>query len=290
MESLQQQRMSLITTIATGKKSAAELKCLIQTLEMFESGASLYIFTDSETAPIIPASTLIRIQKLPCLDEFSGKTRAEMEALPGKNYKSMWSEFMIQKAFVLKWALEDAEQASKKGVWFLDSDIALFAPLPVYAAPKTLALSPHYIRPADERKFGHFNGGMLWIRDVKHLDDWKWATLSSRFYEQSALEDVWNVCPSDQRIEMPPQVNLGWWRHGQSVEAPPEIEKKLGFQRQPGCMGLKYEGFILQSVHTHWYEQSLFNAWIRNALQKIQKTHDPAKRFLQALTVLEKSI
>jgi hypothetical protein len=273
--------MTVIATIATGKKAAAELKCLLLTLELFEPGATLYVYTDNETSHLIPTSS-IRILKREAMNAYSGKSRPEMEALSGIRYKNLFTDFTMEKAKVLKWALED----SKEGVWFLDADVALFAPLPVFESPKTLVLSPHYIRTADERKYGHFNAGMIWIAAQRHLDIWERAALQTRFYEQAALEDVWTMCSEAERVEMPPQVNLGWWRHGQSVESPPEIEKKLGFQRQPGCMGLKYEGYILQSVHTHWYEASPFNAWIRGALQKIQKTHEPARRFLHAIQAL----
>lgn len=282
--------MSILATIATGKRAAAELKCLVQTLEMFESGASLYIFTDSETMTFIPTSSVIYIQKREAMNKYKGKTRSDMEALSGNLYNSLFTDYTMEKAALLEWVFQSTNDAYKKGVWFLDADIVLFAPLPIYTEPKTLGLSPHYIRPGDEKKFGHFNAGMIWIRNPSHIINWRKAARLSRFYEQAALEDVWNLCPEEQRLEMPPQMNVGWWRHGQSVESPPEIEKKLGFQRQSGCMGLKYDEFILQSVHTHWYEKSLFNAWIRNALQKIQKTHEPAKQFLHALVILEKSI
>lgn len=283
-------KMSIVATIATGARAAAELKCLVLTLEMFEPGASLYVFTDSATNSLIPTSYSIRIHKHEAMNTYLGKTRQEMEALPGKLYLSMWTDFMVEKIKVMEWALENSKDAIKKGVWFLDADISLFARLPVFEAPKTLILSPHYIRLADERKFGHFNGGMIWTTSQKHLDVWRQATLQSRFYEQAALEDVWIACPEEERAELPPQVNLGWWRHGQSTESPPEIEKKLGFQRQSGCMGLKYDGYILQSVHTHWNERSLFNNWIRSALKKIQNTHEPARRFLHAIAVFDKRI
>jgi hypothetical protein len=284
--------MSILATIATGKKAASELKCLLLTLEIFEAGASLYVFTDSETAPLLPTSSRIRIHVKEALNHYAGKSRADMEAMPGRIYKSLFTDYTMEKANVLKWGMDMAgdEEIAKRGIWFLDADICLFAPLPTYMSPKTLALSPHYIRSADERKYGHFNAGMIWIRTISHIEIWKWAALQTRFYEQAALEDVWIKCSEQERSEMPPQVNLGWWRHGQSVESPPEIEKRLGFQRQSGCMGLKYEGYILQSVHTHWNEPSAFNTWIRSALQKIQKTHEPAKRFLQAISILEKNI
>lgn len=277
--------MTVIATIATGKKAAAELKCLILTLELFEPGSTLYVYTDAETSPLIPTSSSTRILKREAMNAYAGKTRSDMEALGGIRYKNLFTDFTMEKAKVLKWALNECKEP-QNGVWFLDADIALFAPLPVFVAPKTLALSPHYIRAADERKYGHFNAGMIWIAAQKHLDIWEHAALHTRFYEQAALEDVWTLCPEAERVEMPPQVNLGWWRHGQSVESPPEIEKKLGFQRQAGCMGLKYDGYILQSVHTHWYETSPFNTWIRAALQKIQKTHEPARRFLHAIQAL----
>ncbi len=279
--------MPLIATIATGKQAAKELTLLVRTLEMFEPSANVFLFTDSETTPLLPKTSILKMKILDTLNEYSGKTRSDMEALPGKTYPTMWHDFMIEKATAMKWIFQnESEKAKQEGVWFLDADITLFAPLPCFEGNKTLVLSPHFIRPADERRYGHFNGGMVWLRNPDHLDVWRRATYSSRFFEQAALEHVWTSCSDQERAEMPTQVNLGWWRHGQSVESPPEIEKKLGFQRATGCMGLKYDGGILQSVHTHWSEKSAFNAWIRAALQKIQKSHEPARKFLQVLVSL----
>lgn len=276
--------MTLIATIATGKRSAKEVTLLVRTLELFQKDAELFILTDSETQPLLPTSSLIHIRLRSSLDAYSGKSRSDMEALSGRKYSSLFTDFTMEKATVLDWIFaEQPEKAQQSGVWFLDADIALFAPLPVYQAPLTLSLSPHYIRAADERRFGHFNAGMIWLRDTKHLDIWRKATHSSRFFEQASLESVWSSCPEEERQEMPTQMNLGWWRHGQSAEAPSTIEKKLGFQRSSGCMGLKYDGGILQSIHTHWSESSAFNTWIKGALLKVQKSHEPAKKFLQVL-------
>ncbi len=283
---LYKSKMTLIATIATGKQSAKEVALLVKTVELFEPSASIFIFTDSETQPLLPTSSILKVQSFSTLNEYSGKTRSDMEALSGKMYPTLWHDFMIEKATAMKWIFQNEPEKAREGVWFLDADIALFAPLPRFEEKKTLALSPHFIRPTDERRYGHFNGGMVWLRKPDLLDIWRRATYSSRFFEQAALESVWDTCSEGERIEMPTQVNLGWWRHGQSVESPPEIEKKLGFQRVSGCMGLKYDDGVLQSVHTHWNEKSAFNAWIRTALQKIQKSHEPARKFLQALVSL----
>ncbi len=279
--------MHLIATIATGKQAAKEVILLLRTLEMFEPSANVFLFTDSDTAPLLPKTSILRLKILETLNEYSGKTRSDMEALPGKQFPTMFHQYTIEKAAAMKWIFQnESEKAKEQGVWWLDADISLFAPLPSFTASCQLALSPHFIRAADERRYGHFNSGIIWVRNPDLLDVWRRATYSSRFFEQAALEHVWATCNEQERMEMPIQVNLGWWRHGQSVESPPEIEKKLGFQRAQGCMGLKYDGAILQSVHTHWSEKSAFNTWIRTNLQKIQKSHEPARKFLQALVSL----
>jgi hypothetical protein len=167
-----------------------------------------------------------------------------------------------------------------EGAWFLDADICLFSALPAIPEGKKIALSPHMIRVGDERRFGTYNAGMVWVRDPTLLDKWKGATHSSRFYEQAALEDVAREVAPEELYVLPIQHNFGWWRLDQSADPPPMIQKRLGYKRGLGNVGLSFDGEVLCSIHTHWKDAIPFNQWIRGALEVVARSHPPAKQFL----------
>jgi hypothetical protein len=193
---------------------------------------------------------------------------------------------MMEKATAMQWAF--TERPSTNGVWFLDADICLTAPLPTIPATKRLGLSPHLIRTVDEARYGTYNGGMVWMGDVVLLDVWRRATYGSRFYEQAALEEVAKVAGTDL-VEFPIQDNFGWWRYIQSADAPPVIQSRFGYNRRvPGC-GLTYDGVALRSIHTHWEESSEFNAFLRDRLEFLARSHPPAKTLLQHINRLFKT-
>jgi hypothetical protein len=279
--------MPLIATIATGVKSVTELQLLLHTLEQWEPSAEVFVFTDTPTARIINAvKSRIRYTVRVGLDAYSGLTRKDMEARSGTKYATLWHEFMMEKATIMEWVFSIRPEAKETGVWFLDADICLLAPLPTIPTGSHVALSPHYIRPVDEGRYGRFNGGFLWMRDEALLDVWRKATYESRFYEQAALEAVGNAVITEERVEFPIQDNFGWWRYLQSSDAPPVIQGRFGYNRASVGCGLTYEGHVLRSLHTHWDEKSEFNAWIRGKLEFVGKAHSPAKSLVQTLGLL----
>jgi hypothetical protein len=276
--------MPLIATIATGAKSVTEFQLLLHTLEQWEPSAEVFILTDTPTARSINAlKSRIRYTTRVGLDAYSGLTRKDMEARSGVKYATLWHEFMMEKATIMEWVFAMRPEAKEVGVWFLDADISLLAPLPKFSTGSRVGLSPHFIRSVDEGRYGRYNGGFLWIRDSALLDIWRKATYGSRFYEQAALEAVGNSVSAEERVEFPIQDNFGWWRYLQSADPPPVIQGRLGYNRTlPGC-GLTYEGQALRSLHTHWDEASEFNAWMRSKLEFVGKAHAPAKAFLKSL-------
>jgi hypothetical protein len=276
----------LIATIATGAHAFKECQLLLQTLEQWEPTAEVFVLTDTPTSRLLNATkSHIRFNVLVGLDAYTGLTRKDMEARNGVNYPTMWHEFMLEKATVMEHIFKKRpDEAKGSGVWFLDADICLLAPLPtIPVGTSRLALSPHYIRPADEGRFGHFNGGFVWMKEEDLLATWRKATLGSRFYEQAALEAVWESVPAENRVELPIQDNFGWWRYIQSVDAPPTIQGRFGFNRALVGCGLTYLGQPVRSLHTHWDESSEFNDWLRGRLEFLARAHPPAKTLVQAL-------
>ena len=266
-----------IATLATSG-ALKDLQTLLWTIRQWHPDAEVFLGTDTETAAKLTDKSL-HVRTI--LDAYTDLTRKDMEAMSGRKYPTLWHDFMMEKATVLEWALEE----TKEGVWFLDADICLLAPLPT-PTDIDLMLSPHMIRPVDERRYGKFNGGFLWIKDRKVLDIWRRATYGSRFYEQAALEDVWGSVAEDRRAEFPIQDNFGWWRFLQSTESPPVIQERLGFNRTIPGVGLQYDGSVLRSIHTHLEEASEFNQWIRSKLEFLARSHAPAKALMGHLTRL----
>ena len=265
--------------IVMGENTLKDFQVFVKTLEVWHPDAHLYVYTDSKT-PVHSVKFKGTMHVNACLDMYTGKNRQEMEAIDGKIYKTLWTDFMYEKVAVLQWML-DTKGVSDTGAWFLDADITFLAPLPEIPETATVALSPHFIRTMDEAKYGRYNGGFMWFKDKDLLDVWKKAGHTARFYEQSALEEVAKA--TTHLYEFPIQVNFGWWRMFQSALAPPEIQAKFSLFRAGKSIGIRYDGAPLQSIHTHWYQNDIsptgiFNRWIRAFVERY-KIHKPLSLF-----------
>lgn len=277
-----------IAMIVTGPTALADYKVFVQTLEVWHPDAHLYIYTDSAT-PIDTIKFKGTIHSKKQLDSYAGKTRQQMEQLPGIRYTNLFTDYTYEKASVLEWAIH--ESGSPAGVWFLDADISLLAPLPAIPPTATLALSPHYIRPRDEALYGHYNAGFIWMRDGRFLAPWREAGKTSRFFEQVPLETIAAQATQadDGLYEFPIQVNFGWWRMFQGTASSAEIQSKFSFFRQDTSIGIRYDGVPLQSIHTHWYQRdrsitTTFNTWFNDLLTKF-KSHPPIAAFKRHIAV-----
>jgi hypothetical protein len=206
-----------------------------------------------------------------------------MEALPGTTYDSLFKDYTYEKAAVLEWMFDSVKD---EGVWFMDADIVHCAPLPVIPTGKTLALSPHYIRPADEARYGHYNAGFLWLKDKELLHIWREAGHTSKFFEQMALEAVASSA-KDRLYEFPIQVNFGWWRMFQGVQPPHLIQAKFSLFRNDEGIGIRYDGERLQSIHTHCTDVStgangVFNVWIAGFARRFPQ-HKPLANWVRTV-------
>jgi hypothetical protein len=282
-----------IATMATGQTAINDLKTLLFSLDLFykacvdSSGIKIavYVLTDSSGEPAIKAlktaarhKNICQVHTRVALDSYRDVgRRKDMEALPGRIYHSLFKDFTVEKLRAIEWALEDAIDVA--GVWFLDTDICLFSRLPEIPTGCDLALSPHYIRAGDERLYGRYNAGFLWMgreRATELLAIWRGATHGSRFFEQAALEDV--AREATALHEFPIQHNFGWWRLGQSSDPPDVIRKRFGYRRTTGTAGLTFDGVALGSIHSHLLETSDFNSHILKCLEVVKGSHAEAKK------------
>lgn len=274
-----------IGLIVTGTQTLWDFQVFLKTLAMWHSEAELFVYTDESTeSQIRSLKTSLKINTRPALTKYTGLDRKTMEAMDGVTYATLWTDFMYEKANVLQWMFE-SKGGAEQGLWFLDADITFLAPLPTIPDRATVALSPHYIRTVDEMRFGKYNGGFMWIKDPTLLEVWRSAGHGSRFYEQSALESVASAAAGGL-YEFPIQVNFGWWRMFQSIDAPHIIQSRFGFNRFDKSIGLRYADHPIQSIHTHWHDGTsvtgLFNRWIdaytartaaASKITKVWRTH-----------------
>ena len=264
----------LIATLAT-YNCYKDLRLFLSSLSLFYSATdapTIYLYTDSEThAQVVNDAYPLYIVYNICLDAYSNLSRAEMEAVKRPNGKTLWYEFQMEKMNLLEWAFHsDSDTAATEGVFYLDSDICFFGPLPNVPATATVAVSPHYIRDRDEDKFGKYNGGFLWMRDQSAIGAWRDACPNSRFHEQAALECFNQPKWLTKLYKFPLQVNYGWWRMFQSSYTPREIQQRWSVNDT----NITIDGIPLQSAHTHFYNSSdritiNFNEFIMNKLQLI---------------------
>lgn len=273
-----------VCIIATGARTWSELQICLTTLETWHPDARVYIATDSAAYPALRYSgSLTLIQSMAA---YAGLRRADMEAMPGRLYPSLFTDFTFEKAALLQHVLTTVPEAREQGVWFLDADITLLAPLPAIPATARIALSPHAIRAADEARYGRYNAGFLWVRDPVLLDVWRAAGHTSHFYEQAALEAVAGACRPEELHEFPPSVNFGWWRMYQADAPPATVQSRFSLHRSDRSVGIRYGDVPLQSVHTHWYETTgvtgAFNTWFCDYVGKFRK-HAPLARLLRTI-------
>jgi len=278
--------MAHIATIVTGKSAVEDFQIFLHSIQLFvDPLPSLYIATDEET--------LARLMELPyrgkrqfytIMNSYQGLGRKEMEAMPGKKGRTLFHEFTFEKLRIMELAFADA----RDGVWFFDADICFLGPLPCIPASATVALSPHSIRKSDTDRYGVYNAGFLWFKDLSWLAVWAAALPASRFFEQAALEDVAAAAASGL-YEFPVQDNFGWWRMFQSPHPPHRQMEFFGINRSVGA-GITFEGDPLGSIHTHFMERTgiteEFNLFIGKQLGKLEKHHPPAQRLVWMIATM----
>ncbi len=287
---------SLLATLATGE-AERDLRLLLFSLALWNpKPPKVYLACDTAIAKAAssfgyPGNIITR----PCLDGYAGKTRQQMEQLPGTTYGNLWFDFMAEKISLMEWVFKaEQKQAERDGVFFCDADICFLAPLPHVPAGALAALSPHEIRKGDEARYGRYNGGYLWVSDPKVLEVWRDLCTKSTFYEQKALEGVgaaiYAADPAGALYEFPRTNNYGWWRMWQGTAHPSELQREWTMNRNKaaGGSGILVNGEPLISVHTHFWERrdqatAVYNDWVVGWLRRISGGHPPARRLLNYL-------
>ena len=227
----------------------------IKTLEHWNKTLpTLYIYTTC-TFPEIDYNGKVVLNT--CLDVYSDLTRKKMESMPSQQgLKNFFHDFTLEKCNLMSWAIA----THGDGVLFCDADICWMGPLPDIPKTTELALSPHYIRHEDEKKFGTFNAGFLYIKSQAIVEKWLLESLLSDFYEQYSLNVL---AKTYSYYTFGPHINYGWWRMFQAPVSPD--------QRKAEWVGLTVKGKPLVCIHTHWKTNDPmtreFNIWILNRIK-----------------------
>lgn len=243
---------SSFSTLCTSN-CANELVGLLLSLSIFHSGAIVYIICDTKTKQIIDTITPQPRLKLIChleLDKYDGMNRQQME-----NAK-IWSEFQMAKARIIELALK-----SSPDTLLLDSDIIITGTIDGIDMTKDLGVSPHFMKDEIHKKYGYYNGGMLWTKNKNVPGDWIKYTKRSRYFDQASIE---NLAMKYKRFEFGENYNIQAWRFYLSPEP---IQPNFQVVNNNS---LEYKGTPLKFIHTHFHDSRFaeFNEFVINQLQK----------------------
>ena len=137
--------------------SSHELIGMLLSLSIHHNNSKVYGLVDCKTnelinnfIPKIQLQLFLRVT----LDKYSNKNRNIMVQ------EKIWDEFQMQKANVIKYALE-----FESDTMFLDSDILFLNTIICIDKTKELGLSPHYVKKSNTDEVGYYNGGCLWTKN-----------------------------------------------------------------------------------------------------------------------------
>ena len=269
--------MYSIGTLAN-KNAFHDLKVFLFTLQLWNDILpNVYIYCDSFIKNALENENLYKGKLFikNGLDAYTNFDRIKMEQLPGKEFPSLFGDFVCEKMNLLNWIFETENE-----ILFCDADICFLGPLPVLNSSKKLILSRHMIREDDEKRYGIYNAGFLYLNDKTVPNKWKTYTKSSSFFEQKSMEDL-AFEYSDSFDEFSIQNNYGWWRLFQGEESLPELQKQWSIKRDTTCSGIYVLQKPLLSIHTHWktndYITKAYNMYILNYLEKLQSNNRTKK-------------
>jgi hypothetical protein len=162
--------------------SSHELIGMLLSLSIHHNNSKVYGLVDYKTNELInnfiPKIQLQLFLKV-TLDKYSNKNRSIMVN------EKIWDEFQMQKANVIKYALE-----SENDTFFLDSDIIFLNPIEFIDKTKEIGVSPHFTKKENTDEVGYYNGGCLWTKNKEVPNDWIEFTKTSRYHDQASIEDL----------------------------------------------------------------------------------------------------
>ena len=237
--------------------SSHELIGMLLSLSINHNNSKVYGLVDTETynllSNFIPKIQLQLFLKV-TLDKYSNKNRNIMVK------EKIWDEFQMQKANVIKYALE-----KESDTMFLDSDILFFNPITCIDKTNDIALSPHFTKKQNTDEVGYYNGGCLWTKNKNVPDDWIEFTKTSRYHDQASIEDL---AKKYSFQEFGKEVNFMPWRIIVG-DNPQQVVNSININNNQVNIGSKPLSFL----HTHFHDQRFIqiNNIFINALRKLKR-------------------
>lgn len=258
-----------VATMGTAP-SLLELELFVRTLARFDPARTLFVAVDAAAHNWLQTQTILpRTVGVPCLDKYSAENRDQLKRRRARRGNatgedSAWLDLQLEKVTVMRVALG----AGHGGVLFADADVIWLARQPAMG-PEVLGVSPCLCNRHTERRYGRFNGGMVFARDEAVLDLWERASRKSRYYEQAAIEDLVAAFP---HFSLPsPASDLAALyllkthsRDGRDHAA----DLTLGGERNASVL---YQGAPLLSAHGHVLPGPNFAKWARPATTRLRE-------------------
>ena len=234
-------RCSYAVATMANSRSLREFKFFFRTFARYDV-RPLYVACDARVTEYILGNNPrnVQVRLLPVLDKYNGTPRTTL-IKQKKDDLNAWSEFQLEKATVIRRALNDGY----RGVLYVDCDLIFLGPAPAMGLEQ-LGLSPHRGNSHFLRQYGTFNGGMLFVRNATILTEWRRLTRTARYFEQSSLDPLSKAVP---HFIIDPRSNVGWYQAGhlQSRDSKDHI---LDFQLDDDDR-ITFQGRIVQSIHAH---------------------------------------
>ena len=234
-----------------------ELIGMLLSLSIHHKNSKVYGLIDTETKnhlDIIKPQLRLQLFLNVTLDKYSNKNRNIMVN------EGIWDEFQMQKANVIKYALEN-----ETDTMFLDSDIIFFNPINVIDKSKELGVSPHYIKKSNTDEVGYYNGGCLWTKNKNVPNDWIEFTKTSRYHDQASIEDLAKKYDTQEFGE---EVNYMPWRIILS-DNPSKTKSQITIANNE----ININNKPLIFLHTHFHDKRFVeaNSIFINALKTLNR-------------------
>jgi len=224
-----------------------ELIGLLLSLSIHHPNEKMYCLTDTKTKEVInkiSPKIKLDIKFIIDLDKYSDYNRAQM------TNKGMWTNFQMEKASVIEYALEKS-----LNTLFLDSDIIILDKIDDIDLSKQLGVSPQWIKKIHLDETGFYNGGMLWTNQKTLPNKWREFTKTSRYFDQASIE---NLTKMYETFIFSENYNLQCWRLTLSDKSSETIASYIKSDKT--TKNITYKGQNLKFIHTH-FDQTRFQTF-----------------------------
>ena len=245
-------------TFAT-KSAYKDLRLLLHSLELYHKDVPIFIICDKWINDKIENDKYdLIIHKKIDLEKYTDLNRQQMEE------RNIFTEFLLYKAKVIDYAM-----SIYNNTLFIDSDIVILNKMDLLIGIEyDVGLSPHNIFEENQKKFGIYNAGFMYVSNKNITKYWiHIINTTNTFDDQQALdyfEEKFKVFKFDDSY------NYGWWRLFQ-CEDPQKRVNLFMYDKN----NIYYEYKTLKCIHTHLYQNNdkqtiSFNNFILELLVKIK--------------------